>query len=74
MKLKLTAIVVGALVLISCKKDYECECTTVFYNSEGTYVGSEDDIKHIVKDQAECDTYKKNTTTEVTTCTLDDSN
>ena len=34
MKLKLTAIVVGALVLISCKKDYECECTTVFYNSK----------------------------------------
>lgn len=72
MKLKLAAVIVGGLILSSCKKDYECECTTVFYNEEGIYVGSTDDVKHLVKNQSECDSYEVNTTTEVTHCHLDD--
>lgn len=72
MKLKTAAVVLGTLVLISCKKDRECECTTVFYDAGGFYAGSEDDIKYTVKDQAECASYNKSTATEVTNCHLDD--
>lgn len=70
MKLKLAAIVFTALALSSCKKDRECECTTIFYDNSQIYVGSEDKT-HMVKDQAECSTYNSETTTEVTTCLLD---
>ncbi len=70
MKLKLTAIVFTALALSSCKKDQECECTTVFYNNEQIYVGSEDQT-YLVKDHTECHSYDKKTTTEVTSCVID---
>lgn len=70
MKKKIAFIALGAITLISCKKDLECECTSVFYDN-GSYVGSQDDIKHIVKNQAECKNYEVDTATETTTCTLD---
>lgn len=70
MKLKLATLALGTLVFASCQK-HECECTTVFYDSEGFYIGSEDDIKYTVKDESECDSYNYSSTTEVTNCHLD---
>lgn len=70
MKVKTAAIVLVGLILFSCQK-HECECTTVFYDSEGLYIGSEDDIKHIVKNDTECKSYNKSTPTESTNCSLD---
>ncbi len=71
MKLKLAAIVLGAMVFVSCKKDYECECTTVYYDESGIYAGTNDDVKYMVGSKTECDSYNKSTTTEVTNCYFD---
>lgn len=71
MKLKLATFTLGILLFASCQK-HECECTTVFYDSNGYYPGSEDDIKYTVKNQDECNSYNKSTATEVTNCHLDD--
>lgn len=68
---KIAFIALGAITLISCKKDLECECTTVFYEN-GNYAGSQDDIKYTVKSQSECDSYEVSIATQTTTCTIDD--
>lgn len=70
MKLKLTAIVFTALALSSCKKDQECECTTVYYDQQQIYVGS-DDQTYLVKDHTECHSYNSQSATEVTNCHID---
>lgn len=71
MKIKVALIALGAITLISCKKDLECECTSVFYEN-GQYSGSQDDIKHTVKDKMECESYEVAIPTETTTCSIDD--
>lgn len=72
MKLKIAILVVGVIALTSCKKNHECECTSVYTNAEGVYAGSQDDVKYHVKNRSECEAYNKSTATEVKTCTLDD--
>lgn len=71
MKLKLAVFVFGAMALASCKKDYECECTTVFYDASGIYAGTNDELKYKVGSKSECDSYNKSTATEVTNCYFD---
>lgn len=71
MKLKLTLIALVTLTLVSCKKDYECECTTVYY-SNGNYSHQVED-KQLVKNATECDALETNSATEVKTCYVDDN-
>jgi hypothetical protein len=71
MKLKLTLIALVTLTLVSCKKDYECECTSVYYTN-GYYSHQVED-KHLVGNATECDAFETNSSEVVTTCYLDDN-
>ncbi|HLU86120.1 MAG TPA: hypothetical protein VKZ44_00085 [Taishania sp.] len=64
-------LVVGLVVLSSCKKDYTCECSTRHY-VDG-YYSHETENEYTVKNSTECASYEKNTSVEVTTCVLDDN-
>ncbi|MCO5259530.1 MAG: hypothetical protein M9916_05250 [Crocinitomicaceae bacterium] len=59
-----------ALIATSCKKEQECECTTVFYDENGYYLNSTKK-DYMVSDDAECQSYNTNTASEVTNCGLD---
>lgn len=72
MKLKLTILLFGIIVFTSCKKQ-ECKCTTVYYDANGYYIGSDDDKKYTVSDASECQSHNSSTATEVTNCELDDN-
>ena len=70
MKKLIYLLPIVALAVASCKKDTDCECTTLHYDDNGYYLNSSQQ-EYPVKNQAECDAYKVNTAKEVTNCNLD---
>lgn len=67
MKYKILTIVAAAMVMVACKKESACTCTTISY-VDGVYNGSETK-EYLVNSESKCKEYEAATTTETTSCT-----
>lgn len=70
MKNRLILLATILVSLTSCKKDVECECTTVFYDTNGYYLSTQEN-EYKVTNAADCASYNSSTSTEATNCQLD---
>ena len=65
-KVLFSALVLGAMTLVSCKKDYTCECTSTNGSSSSTVSYTFNATKKDAKEA--CDVYTVSSGTSSTTC------
>lgn len=66
-KALLLTLFTGVLLLVSCKKKYDCQCATDVYDSNGYYVSTYYETYKVkarpLEASSECDTYEYDSNT-----------